>query len=68
VGGEQGPVEAAHRRGLQPPGRNELGAGLSYYFDDHTYEVQLDAFHLWEGMARFEGGEDRVRLSMQAFL
>lgn len=27
------------------PARNELGAGLSYYFDDHTYEVQLDAFH-----------------------
>lgn len=48
--------------------RNELGAGLSYYFDDHTYEVQLDAFHLWEGMTRFEGGEDRVRLSVQAFL
>lgn len=50
------------------PRRSELGVGLAYYFSEHTFKAQLDAFQLWSGADGFETGDQRVRLSVQAFL
>ena len=68
------PIELAARYGTnQPLGdtsplspRSELGLSLSYYVARHPFKVQLDAFRLFGD--RFDVGETRIRLQVQASL
>lgn len=43
---------------------NELGIGLSYYFAQHPFKIQLDVFNLW--VDEFGEGDTRLRLQLQA--
>ena len=43
---------------------NELGLGLSYYFAEHPFKLQFDAFRLWNEDA--DAADHRLRLQLQA--
>jgi len=43
---------------------NELGIGLSYYFAEHPFKLQFDAFRLWNDDA--DAADHRLRLQLQA--
>lgn len=43
---------------------NELGLGLSYYFAQHPFKVQVDVFNLWGD--DFGEGDTRLRVQLQA--
>lgn len=47
--------------------RQELGAGVSYYFAQHAFKLQADYFHLWDE-AGIGDGSDVVRLQLEAGL
>ena len=41
----------------------ELGAGLNYYFAQHPFKLQTDAFQLWD--EEFSSGTTEVRVQLQ---
>jgi hypothetical protein len=49
------------------PERHELGAGVGYYFAQHSFKLQADYFRLWDGGA-IGDGTDVVRLQLEAGL
>lgn len=49
------------------PERGELGGAISYYFGEHSFKLQLDYFHLWQG-GDFGDSAEQVRLQLQAAL
>ena len=44
---------------------NEAGMAFSYYFAQHPFKLQGDAFQLWGGDDAFTDGTTRVRVQMQ---
>jgi hypothetical protein len=45
--------------------RQELGAGSSYYFAQHSFKLQADYFRLW-GTTGLSEGTDQVRLQLES--
>lgn len=53
--------------------RNEVAAGLSYYFSGHQYKIQVDYTRLWDNTVTnvdggIKNGTDRIRAQLQLAL
>ncbi len=45
---------------------HEVGVGMGWYFFEHPFKLQIDAFRLWQ--SRFAEGDTRVRVQLQPSL
>lgn len=45
---------------------HEVGVGMGWYFFEHPFKLQVDAFRLWQ--SRFAEGDTRVRVQLQTSL